>query len=269
VLRRILIGLGGMAGTRTALELGLRWAKLYSAQLVGLDIADNPGTQAKERAKFRLDEPGQDHTSTDHPLLEWFARQSKQAGVDSVGRVAAGAPHLEILSEAQRHDLILLGQRSHFESGMQGVPGETLAKVLPSCPRPVVIVPSVELEGDAVVIAYDGSLQAARVLHAFETTGLGAARAVHVVTIHHERNEGSRIADRAIDFLSVHGISAIPHVKETAVAPAEVIRATVKETSAGLLVMGVYGQPILREFLIGSVTRSVLKACPAPLFVYH
>jgi hypothetical protein len=76
---------------------------------------------------------------------------------------------------------------------MQGVPGETLTKVLPNCPRPVVIVPNGPSTGDAIVIAYDGSLQAARTLHAFEATGLGAAREVHVVTINPNRAPTARV----------------------------------------------------------------------------
>ena len=30
-----------------------------------------------------------------------------------------------------------------------------------------------------------------------------------------------------------------------------------------------YGQPVLREFLLGSVTKTVLRDSPVPLFLYH
>jgi len=33
--------------------------------------------------------------------------------------------------------------------------------------------------------------------------------------------------------------------------------------------MGGYGQPTLREFFIGSVTRNLLAQSPVPLFLYH
>jgi nucleotide-binding universal stress UspA family protein len=33
--------------------------------------------------------------------------------------------------------------------------------------------------------------------------------------------------------------------------------------------MGAYGQPVLREFFVGSVTRTALGECPIPLFLYH
>ena len=51
--------------------------------------------------------------------------------------------------------------------------------------------------------------------------------------------------------------------------PAEVILEQVRRLKAGLLVMGAYGQPALREFFLGSVTRKVLEESPVPLFLYH
>jgi len=36
-----------------------------------------------------------------------------------------------------------------------------------------------------------------------------------------------------------------------------------------MIVMGGYGQPVLREFFLGSVTRTLLAESPVPLFLYH
>jgi nucleotide-binding universal stress UspA family protein len=33
--------------------------------------------------------------------------------------------------------------------------------------------------------------------------------------------------------------------------------------------MGAYGQPRIREFFLGSVTQTLLKESPVPLFLYH
>ena len=38
---------------------------------------------------------------------------------------------------------------------------------------------------------------------------------------------------------------------------------------AGLLVMGAYGQPSLREFIVGSVTRTILRESPVPVFLFY
>jgi nucleotide-binding universal stress UspA family protein len=69
--------------------------------------------------------------------------------------------------------------------------------------------------------------------------------------------------------LRLHEIEAISHPMETTAPTAEVILGKVREFDAGLLVMGAYGQPVLREFFLGSVTRTVLKASTVPVFCYH
>ena len=71
-----------------------------------------------------------------------------------------GSPHVQILLEAQKHDVVLLGQHSHFDYGWEGKPGETLEKVLQDSPRPVVVVPEPLCVGTSIAIAYDGSLEA-------------------------------------------------------------------------------------------------------------
>jgi nucleotide-binding universal stress UspA family protein len=48
-----------------------------------------------------------------------------------------------------------------------------------------------------------------------------------------------------------------------------VIQEHVRSLGAALLVMGAYGQPVLLEFFVGSVTRTMLQASPVPLFLFH
>ena len=84
-----------------------------------------------------------------------------------------------------------------------------------------------------------------------------------------EQLEASRVAERAIDYLRLHDIKAVAHPVTTHKATAPVLLETAAEHKSVLIVMGGYGQPILREFFIGSVTRSLLAESPVPLFLYH
>jgi nucleotide-binding universal stress UspA family protein len=38
---------------------------------------------------------------------------------------------------------------------------------------------------------------------------------------------------------------------------------------AGVIVLGAFGQPAIKEFFFGSVTNSVLEASTVPLFLFH
>jgi nucleotide-binding universal stress UspA family protein len=180
-----------------------------------------------------------------------------------------GWPWEQILIEAQRYDLILLGRQTHFHFETQPTPCETLHKVLKNCPRPVVTVPEEPAGGNAVVVAYDGSLQAARAVQAFQASGLHEGQEVHIVSVADKYVEAARHADRAAEFLGWHGIKAGVHPLAFHARPTEVILEEVRQRNAGLLVMGAYGQPTLREFFLGSVTRTMLQEARVPLFLAH
>jgi nucleotide-binding universal stress UspA family protein len=278
MMKSLLIGLDGSDDGRSVLELGLRWAKRFDALAVGLAIVDEPGILHSQTAMFPARHHWHEELSSPllslsrreaEQILQRFARRCGDTGVTCLTLEDVGTPFVQILMESQRFDIILLGQQTHFDYGREGEPDETLGKVLQDAPRPVVAVPKVPAGGEAVVVAYDGSLQAARTLQAFEASGLGDSRAVQVVSVAIDYKEATCHADRAVEFLRLHGIEATPQPVETSVPTAEVILAKLRDLEAGLLVMGAYGQPALREFFLGSVTRTVLKESPVPFFCYH
>jgi nucleotide-binding universal stress UspA family protein len=284
MLGSILIGLDTSTHAAALLELGIRWAKQPGATLVGLGIADQPGIQAIEPAFPVGGTPGVDPVyyrgyearladvrgKVEH-LLQEFAARCVEAGVRHEGIQAVGSPHHVIEREAQACDLLLLASRVHFRFMSRGdATDDTLKKVLRNAARPVVVVPAHECPAGPVVIAYDGSLQAARGLAAFQATGLAETGQVHLVCVASDgHSEAAGHVRRARQFLKHHQVEAVPHVLEPSAAPAQLILDQVRRLGADLLVMGAYGQPVLREFFVGSVTHTALGECPVPLFLYH
>jgi nucleotide-binding universal stress UspA family protein len=120
-----------------------------------------------------------------------------------------------------------------------------------------------------VLVAYDGSLPAARAVQAFQATGLGEGCDVHVLCVDPDFTQAARDADRAAEFLRFHDCKAVAHPLASQETPAKVILEEVRKLDPRLLVLGAYGTRGWREFLFGSVTGSVLKASPVPLFLYH
>ncbi len=279
MLKSLLIGLDGSDGCWSAMELGLLWAKRFDALAVGVGVVDEPGILASGAVLLE----GSHHwhaSDAAAPLLsnsrhrveqalEQFTRRCVEAGVTCRTLEEIGTPYARIIGEAQNFDLVLLGRETHFSYGYEGEPDETLGKVLRDSPRPVVAVPKTIGKDEAVVIAYDGSLQASRALYAFEASGLGCRQKVHVVSVASDHQVAARLTDRAVEFLRYHGIKATPHAMDTSVPTSRAILNKVRHLEAGLLVMGAYGQPILREFFLGSVTRSVLEESLVPVFCYH
>lgn len=294
MLKSLLMGLDGSTNSHAVLELGLRWAKRFDALVVGMGIVDEQTLCTSGASRFggSLYWPQAARIQLEYharhradQVVEEFACRCAEEGVKARTLEDMGAPYLQILAEARSHDLILLGRPSWFDSrglsglGLDPVEAETtLCRILQASPCPVVAVPRTPTGGESIVVAYDGSPQAAHALDAFLASGLGGTQLVHVVNVSPDSQDAVRHAERAVGALRLQGVQAVPHQVVTAVPPAEVILNKLCYLEAGLLVMGagkrsgegdVDAAEAAVDFELGSVTRAVLKASPVPIFCYH
>jgi nucleotide-binding universal stress UspA family protein len=260
-----------------AVELGIQWAQRSGAMFVGLGIIDAPTISKPEPvplggSAYKVHRDASLLTDARHKVeqfLEHCARRCTEADVACQIFQDIGLPAEHILLEAQRYDLIMLGQHTFFHFETQQQPDETLQVVLKQSPRPVVAVPAALPAGQVVVVAYDGSLHAARTLQMLQVLGLEGSHEVHVVCVDPDQAHADRCVERAVAFLHSHHIVAQPYARATEAAPADVLLEHVRQVQASLLVMGAYGRSTLREFFGGSVTRTMLRTSPVPLFLYH
>lgn len=275
--RSILVGLDGSSHGAAAVEFGIRQAKQSNALLVGLGIIDEPGIlqpiavppggsvyQARRDQTLLADA-----RRKVEGFLEQFALRCADAGVSCKLLEDIGLPAEEILREAQRYDLIVLGQETHFAFETQDGADRTLQKVVQQSPRPVIAVPEKPVGGSSVVVAYDGSAQAARALQAFLAVGWDGSQSLHVVCVLPDRQEAARCADRAVDFLGFHEVKAQLHAIGSTETPAAQLLKHARALDAGLVVMGAYGRSGWKELFFGSVTRAMLSDSNIPLFLYH
>lgn len=276
MLRTILVGLDGSAYSAAAVELGIRWAKKFDAMLVGLAVIDEPSIRKPQPvplggSAFREQRDAAllaDARRNAEQFLGSFSVRCAEAGVACKLLEDVGDPAEQIHLEAQRYDLILLGKQTYYHFETQSHADETLTNVLKATPRPVITVPASLGDGTSVVVAYDGSLQSARTLQAFQALQLTQSIEVHVLSVHADHAEAARRADRAVEYLGFHNIKAQRHVASGS-SPAPAILAEAARLNAGLLVMGAYGQTGVREFFFGSVTRTLLRETKIPLFLFH
>ncbi len=243
MLRSLLVGLDGSTFSETAVTLAIRWAQRCEALLVGLGIIDQPtiraaepvllgGVPYSEPIHYRARMADADRQVSQ--FLERFALRCAEAGVAAKLLEDVGLPYQQIVLEAQRYDLILLGQQTRFHFETHERDRDTLHKVLNNAPRPVVVVPESLPLGQSVVIAYDGSLQISRALQAFAFLGLCDPDLVHVVSADADRKEAALRAERAIDFLRFHEIKADAHPLQVLGSPALAILEQALRLDAGL-----------------------------------
>ena len=275
MLTSILVALDGSPCGVAATTLALDWARRFGARLLAIGIVDDAGIRRPEPVplgagaykKMRDDARMVDAHRRVAELLADFRARAAAAGARAEILEEVGDPAERILWEAQRADVVMLGRETHFKFETPERRDATLAQVVRSSPRPMIVVPETLPEGAGILVAYGGGREAARTLQIFALLGLAAGETLDVLTIHRETAEARAIARAADDFLAARGVVHRVHTVASSAAPAEVLLEEARTRRPRLLVLGAHRDHPLRDLFATSVTRAVLRACPAPIFV--
>lgn len=284
MVKSILIGLDGSPFSQAAIELSMHWAKQADIMLVGIGIIPEPSIISAAPTpvvpglppidpmaeKLRVDRQlFKDEFRKVESYLQQFALKCAEQKIACKLLEDIGHPPERIVRQSERFDLVILGRRTFFLRDGQEEVDAVIKDVARHCPRPVVTVPNSLRPGKCVLVAYDGSIQAARALQAFESSGLLKDHKIRILSIAESHEEAEAHAQRAVDFLTWHDRKSQVVAVATRDNPAEVIQQHTWKDDPSLLVMGVFGHSRLREYLFGSVTRSLLKTSPVPMFLVH
>jgi nucleotide-binding universal stress UspA family protein len=278
MLKRILVGLNGSQYSRAAAEAAIALAEEHHASIVGLGVVDVPHLTAPEAVPlgagaFKVERDVALVDAADRKissLLKDFEQQCTAANVSCRALKLSGDPEKLLVREAQGVDLLVMGQKSIAE-GPGRVASHVLRETLRHATRPVLSVCQSNARNwnhASVLVAYDGSPQAAKALQIFHAVGLGRGRDIHLLMVT-GNSEDKRTVELAADYLRAYNYQAHIHLKPSGLPAGEVILAEAKRLQAGLIVMGAYGESPIKELFFGSVTRAVLKDSKRPLFLYH
>jgi nucleotide-binding universal stress UspA family protein len=257
------IGFAGLLQARlTALAVKVRFpvhSNRIANYLIGLS---GMARQEEEKSATRC-----------RDLLQQFEAKARAAGVfesgslDSAGIYDVGG---QVAAHARTRDICILPLAARADAL-----GSVAETVTFEAGRPVVIVQpkangNAAVRLDTVVVAWDGSRPAARAV-ADAMPLLGRARAVHILTVLHEKEDAiSGLGAELVRHLGVHGIEArVDEIDAKGSSIGAVLGEYVRSLPADLLVMGAYGHSRVREFLLGGATQSVLSAPPVPILLSH
>jgi nucleotide-binding universal stress UspA family protein len=202
-----------------------------------------------------------------------FESTAKAATVSAEARTVdaslAGAPDL-FGRIARRFDIAVVGQARHE----QGASEELMIEgALFGSGRPLIVVPHTHKQGlklDRIIICWDGSRPAARAI-ADSLPFLQRAKSIDIVVVTGERDKSGEITGTNMRrHLARHGITVeIKHITRAGAGVQNAILAHASETGADFMVLGGYGHSRLREFILGGVTRSILRSMTVPVLMSH
>lgn len=276
MLRSLLVGLNGSKDSHASCEVAFAWASQLKIPVTCLGVVDSVPTAHPEpvqvgAGEYSIGYDPQQMELERHKVSEGLKQAANRAfdlGVAARVLLVEGSPAAILGEEAQRHDLLFLGRPSNAE-GLDTGPSDMLIEILRHSPRPIILGCQQVPRSSSVMIAYDGSAQAARTLQSFVSSGLYYGHPLHLVGVSNTPPLMQDVLGRANDFLNVHSLNAEKHVIPIGESIGATLIRFAREVPAGLLVVGAYGQPWYKETLFGSVTKSLLTGIQVPMFINH
>lgn len=178
-----------------------------------------------------------------------------------------------VLELGRACDLIVVSRTEGMSN--QGVELDFVPRVAVAAGRPVLVIP-LELpprfQPQTVIIGWNGSREASRA--AFDSLPLlKSASMVHIVWVDppSEARIGPSLPGEELALsLRSHGVAAVTSPILTGGEDAgEALLKKTRDLSAGLLVIGAYGHSRFSEFVLGGVTRTVLREMRCPVLLSH
>ncbi|MGZ5216890.1 MAG: universal stress protein [Caldimonas sp.] len=272
-IRSILLHADATAQSATRLEIARELADGLEAELTALFGAtpDTDRLASAYSAGAALDDLASGASAMAHDQARARLRDSAGGAPPTVWcDIAGDSISHGFVREAAYADLLVVGQQSGPPLAGAAPPGFTETVILESG-RPTLVVPREPRSdrlGERVLIAWNGSPQAARAL-AGALPLLQRALEVHVASWAPQPMAApfSRLTIGA--FLRRHGLDPIMHLRTPTSQVGLELTALAHDLKADLVVMGCYGRSRASERVLGGASRSLLETMPVPLLMAH
>ena len=176
----------------------------------------------------------------------------------------------KLIDHARAADLIIVGQINPYARAR---PAWRAEDIVVTCGRPVLMVPYIGTfthVGRRVLVAWDGSREAARALNDALPV-IGAAQVVTVITVRVRDRDLERdceTTERIVRHLARHGISARAEQRlRHNIGISDILLSRAMDLVVDLIVAGAHCHSQLRETLVGSVSRELFQRMTVPVLM--
>ncbi len=264
-------------GKRSAvrLDIACRLAKLSDAHLIGLHaltVVKLPsyamvegGVQVREFHERMLRE-----SAVAAEAL--FKQAVKAAGIEKVEWRKSRRDAVESVPIHGRYaDVLVIGQPN--ETDASGVEPDFAERLVLASGRPALVIPyagDFPTVGTRVLVAWNASREATRAL-TDAIPILREAKQVDVIAFNPKDAPHGEVPGADIGlYLARHGIK-VSVSQQTAedVDVGNQLLSRAADLDSDLIVMGAYGQPRMKELILGGATRTILKSMTVPVLMSH
>lgn len=259
-------GVGGW-GRWLAHRFGAELTAIHVVDIVSLegpfihDIAGSLGFEPFLNFSAKMKEALSDNGKA---ILDSFKKECEEEALNCSTELLFGIVSTEIAERSKLGDLLIVGRRGVNARFDYGTLGSVAERVVRRVQVPVMVVQE-EFEAPVrPLLCYDGSPNAAKVMHTavefLKELGLGLT----VVTV---SDEGGRVLKEAEDYIKPYGVDFKGVVLEG--DPATTIERFVIENSHDLVFMGAAHHLRIVEMVIGGTAEYLVKNLPCAVVLQH
>ena len=273
-LGEIVVFLEGRADTKAILEFAGGIAEEQGARLVSVFLQPAAASTTAEtfargkgmdrvvdKQQARLDDIEEQHRAQFEHIVRHHGLRSEWRSLPRFGS--------EVAVNAYYADLVLIA-RPDSGAETSGPPGLAESLVL-SSGRPIILFPPQSKVSHVrrIVVAWNAKRESIRAV-ADALPLIVRAAAVEVLVADHERDPGRHGQEPGAD-IARHLADRGAHVEVQRLSSrgdvGSLLLSRAAAFGADLLVMGAYGQSYLREWVFGSVTRSIVREATLPVLL--
>ena len=274
-IRDVVVHLDANLGCSTSVDIAMQLAIEHRAHITGLythwALVMPPHAEVPIPAAVIKDMEAHERERRGEVKSE-FLHALEQHGAKGEWCSEEGDPVKALALRARRSDLVVCGQTGE-SSDQPGI--EPIAdQVALQCGRPVLVVPTtpdVKHVGKRILIAWNGSKEAARAINDAMPLLLHAEQ-IKIVAVNMgtsaERDDAA--CTDMVQHLARHDVVAILEKLDSGeLSVGELLLRRIADDNADLLVMGAYGHSRFKEMIFGGVTHRILRALPIPVLLSH
>lgn len=276
MIKDILVSLKVGKRESPAEKYAISMAAALKAHIAGITFAFDPielMSQLSYMGGSLVEKELPDYRGEANATLDRFSEAADRSAVSSE-RLLLPADLTSIGSQfggiARRFDLSVVAQPESEGAAIEKI---IVEGALFDSGRPVVVVPYIQtapFKLDRLMICWDGSRPAVRaVADAMPLLAAGGRTEVVIVADTVEKEDELDRIDIG-QHLARHGVDmTINRIIREKIDVADVLLSHAADSGADLIVMGGYGHSRLREFILGGVTRSMLRSMTVPVLMSH
>ena len=277
-IKTILVLMDDRDGCARRLEFAIGLAQGFDACLIGVYLTSDP-MLSPTAAALLPDDIVAEHLrrtgSAQTKAERLFRRIAAAAGLTAIEwRAPADEAIVAAVAHAHCADWVVLGQPNP-EDADAGFERHLVQNVVFSSGHPVLIVPYVGASAafpHNILVAWDGGREASRAI-ADALPLLVRAERVTVVSIRIDVNRevmDAQAEARLADYLRAHEIEAeFKHYEGGISEAGGMLISSATDLGCSMMVMGGYGHARIREWVLGSATRTLTDSMTVPVLMSH